>query len=70
MSHGKGDHRRSYAHAIPGTEYVKRYEQAFQAESPPDLTARRICFDCKADKPSGKWCTACDRDTDSERVYE
>lgn len=66
----KGDHRRSYAHSIPGTEYVQRFEQAFNAEPAPEPVSRRVCMDCKADKPSGKWCSACDRDTDSERVYD
>ena len=65
----KGDHSRNWAYKLSQAEFVKRIDEIDWTDPEADPPSIRVCIDCKAEKPSGKWCTTCDRDTDSERVY-
>lgn len=65
----KGDHNRAWAYQLPRSEFAKRVDEIDWSPPTAEPESVRVCIDCKAEKPSGKWCTTCDRETASERVY-
>ena len=65
----KGDGSRAWAFKLPQSQYAERIDSIDWKGSDPTPESVRVCIDCKAEKPAGKWCTTCDRETASERVY-
>ena len=66
---GKGSGPRAWAHQLPLSKYADRVDAINWKAEDAEPESVRVCIDCKAEKPSGRWCTTCDRETASERVY-